>query len=270
MSTNPSTSITRSLTRRRFVHSAVTLAGTAAAGGLTLTPALATDLRDFMTSVKDQDDPVACNSCTAYAVVATVEGTYNKKHSGSGLAGPDLDEMDLFTNATPPPKGGCATDHWWPKYALEYCRNQGLAWEGDSAKPRIKATPKNLLQVKLSDTQAAMKGHIDTTGPVIAVMVQYDDFYLFGDYWFQEKGNVQNSAVYSPGIAASGKKRHPGQIVGGHVVSIVGYDGNKSWICKNSWGKDWNGDGYVLIAQGKGGNAECYIDLIDVWGVTVA
>src|SRR5215472_1606039 len=162
MSMDPNTSITRSLTRRRFINSAATLAGTAAGAGLTWTPAQATDLRTFMTSVKDQDDPVGGNSCTAYAVVATVEGTYNKKHSGSGLAGPDLDEMDLFTNATPAPKGGCATDHWWPKYALEYCRNRGLAWEGDPAKPRIKGTPKNLLQVgDLTQTKKNMKDHID-------------------------------------------------------------------------------------------------------------
>jgi Papain family cysteine protease len=273
MPTHPSTSIARPLTRRRFINSAATLAGTTAAAGLTWTPAQATDLRqsNLITPVKDQDDPVACNSCTAYAVVATVEGTYNKKHPGLGPMGPDLDEMDLFTRATPAPKGGCATDHWWPKYALTYCQNRGLAWEGNANKQRINATPKNLLLVgDLNKTQKAMKDHIDNTGPVIAVMLQYEDFYLFGDYWSQENPQMPNPSVYSPGITASGKKRHPGQIVGGHVVSIVGYNGNNNWICKNSWGKDWNGDGYVLIAQGKGGNAECYIDLIDVWGVVVA
>jgi hypothetical protein len=256
------------LTRRRLINGAATLAGAAAAGGFATTPACATDLRDqgLITSVKDQDFPVACNSCTAFAVVATIEGTYNKTHPGSGPAGPDFDEIDLFTNAGP--STGCATTHWWPKNALAYCQGTGLAWEGMPTKPRVKVTPKNLLRATPNQTQAAMKNHIDSIGPVIAVMVQYEDFYLFGDFWAQQNPtNTRNPNVYSPGTFAPGRHRRPGPVVGGHVVSIVGYNHNDSWICKNSWGDAWNGDGYVLIAQGRGVNAECYIDLIDVWGV---
>jgi hypothetical protein len=266
------------VSRRHFITGTASVAGGAAAGELFSSPVMGAppptdyDLRaapDYITSVKDQDSPITCNACTAFAVVASVEGTYNKKNNSSGNQGPDLDEMDLFNNAGT--SGGCATSHWWPKLALDYCQTQGLKWQS-LPNPRIKTTPVNLLDVNddVNQTQKNIKDHIFNNGPVIAVMVQYQDFYIFGDYWFQQNNNMPNPNVYSPGTYAPGKHRLPGPIVGGHVVLIVGYNGNKSWICKNSWGTDWNGDGYFLVEQGKpNGIAETYIDRIDVWGVSI-
>jgi len=138
----------------------------------------------------------------------------------------------------------------------------GLKWEG-SPKPRVYAAATYLLTDKLNETQDKMKDWISSRGPVIAVMVQYDDFYQFGKEWSDNNGTAQNTNVYGPG-----KKKDPGKIVGGHTIAIVGYSQNKYWICKNSWGP-WNGDGFIFIEQGQGNRAETYIDLIDVWGVTV-
>jgi C1A family cysteine protease len=36
------------------------------------------------------------------------------------------------------------------------------------------------------------------------------------------------------------------ELVGGHAVAIVGYD-KKGFILRNSWGKDWNGNGYITF-----------------------
>jgi C1A family cysteine protease len=264
------------VTRRSFINGTATLTGGVAAGRFFLSPVLAAapptdfDLRTpgYITSVKNQDLPSPCNACTAFGVVATVEGTYNKKNNSLGNQGPDLDEMDLFTHAPPPPgpSGGCATSHWWPKYALAYCQTIGLKWEG-SSNPRIKIDPPTPLldDNNLNKTQSNIKDWIYNKGPVVAVMVQYEDFFNFGDSWFKQNGNTPNPDVYSPG-----KHTPPGPIVGGHVVSVVGYKGNDYWICKNSWGRDWNGDGFFQVAQGKqNGIGETYIDRIDVWGVTV-
>jgi hypothetical protein len=249
------------------------------------------DLHDanvnYITSVENQDDPVECNACTAFAVVATVEGTFNKKNRLTGnpaTLGPDLDEMELFTKPAPP-LGGCKTSHWWPKHALARGLVLGLAWEGDPAKPRIEL--KNfvsLLEPSLRQTQDRMKDWIFNRGPVAAVMLQYRDFYDWGKYWQTNHAGQSNvSHVYFPGAPMPGsgapvdpdKPGDPGPIVGGHVVSIVGYNDTSSipfWICKNSWGKEWNGDGYILIAQGRSGHPaipKCFIDSIDVYGVIV-
>jgi hypothetical protein len=192
--------------------------------------------------------------------VAAVECTYNKKNNSSGTTGPDLDEVDLFTNPGPP--AGCATTHWWPRHALAYCMTNGLKRQGSSG--RIFAAASYLVENKVNDTQEKMKEWIFNNGPVIGVMVQYDNFYQFGKDWYDANRNQPNTNVYAPG-----KHKNPGQVKGGHSIAIVGYFKNDYWICKNSWGKDWNGDGYVYIEQGKGKYGETYIDCIDVWGVTV-
>jgi len=291
--------------RRRFLAAA-----TAAAGGALIAegtwaaqpkkqPAAAPpaflDLRDsnFITSVKDQG---TCNACTAFAIVATVEATFNKKHGQNGAQGPDLDELELFSQPTSP-HGGCNTSHWWPRDALLRCQSRSLAWEGNPAKPRLPiAGFQSLLDPnnKVRETQKAMKQWLVDTGPVAAVMIQYEDFHNWGKSWAQQYPGKKNCNVYTPGAqwapcasttlssstqskvrSGAGSAPPPVPIVGGHVVSIVGYDdrgANKHWICKNSWGPTWNGDGYVLIAQGSPsasgpqGVGSCYIDFIDVWG----
>jgi C1A family cysteine protease len=254
-------------TRRNFISGTAALTAGAATGGLLASPSSAAsydpsfDLRTggYVTPVQDQG--VTCNSCTAYAVVAAVECTYNKKNGFSGATGPNLDEMDLFTNPGPPM--GCVTTHWWPRFALAYCMTNGLKWEG-SSNPRVYAAATYLLTDKLNDTKDRMKEWIYNKGPVIAVMVQYDNFYQFGKDWFTSNGSVPNTTAYSPG-----KHKDPGKVVGGHTIAIIGYDQNKHWICKNSWGQTWNGDGFVYIEQGQGNRAETYIEFIDVWGVSV-
>ena len=293
--------------RRRFLATA-----TAAAGGALLpatawpaTPSKAPtaalpqafDLRNdngknYITSVKDQDQPNACNACTAFAVVATVEGTFNKKNQQMGSQGPDFDEMALFLAPVSGPgdvaSGGCGTSHWWPKYALARCQSTGLQWQGSPTKPpQHIETFKSLLSEdpnqnpinNLKQTQDAIKTWLTSNGPVAAVMVQYEDLFAWGKAWADQHPGSANPNVYSPGkMASPGPHRPPLPIVGGHVVSIVGYNdtGQKYWICKNSWGPAWNGDGYVLIEQGSAsgpgpvGIGSCYIDLIDVWGVTIS
>jgi hypothetical protein len=302
--------------RRRFLKSATAVAGGALLPGIAwATAERCHDLRcvngkNYITPVKDQDDPAPCNACTAFAVVAMVEGTYNKSQP-QPVAGLDLDEMKLFNANTTPPSGGCATSHWWPKYALQVCKDNGLYWENPPTQQPLKIGHfESLLRPSLNLTQNAMKDWIVNTGPVIAVMVQYEDFYSWGKVWSEQNPGVRNVQVYEPGVeldlcpsatpsplcqcqpvASTGsgstptgssdlsyakrtmtpaRKRTVGPIIGGHVVCIVGFD-SASWICKNSWGNAWNGDGYVLIAQGKASAAnipKCYIDEIDVYGVS--
>jgi Papain family cysteine protease len=302
--------------RRRFLKTA-----TAAAGGALLPqsvwsagPPQTYNLRDdggknYITAVKDQEDPVPCNACTAFAVAAAVEGTFNKFNLQSGTpsvppTSPKLDAMELFLRTSSGPydvgSGGCGTSHWWPKYALARCQSPapGLLEAGSSPATykQIKGF-KNLLAQgnpnpiqNLADTQENMRCWIHSKGPVLAVMVQYEDLYAWGKNWSDAHPDMANPHVYAPGamlpvcdttasapakaqpLATSKRPRVP--IVGGHVVAIVGYNNPKKyWICKNSWGADWNGDGFVLIEQGSAGGSGpigvggCYIDLIDVWGV---
>jgi C1A family cysteine protease len=253
--------------RRQFLNGATALAaGVAADSVIPRSAWAATDFEDlrtynYITPVKNQD---SCNACTAFAVVATIEGTYHKQ-IGLDNEPLNLSEAQLFFAAGP--RNKCDASHWWPEDALAYCASVGLAREeptgftrkGTKDLIKIKGA-KRLLHNKLEKTQDAMKQWITDKGPVIAVMLEYSDFYNY-------RGGA---APYVPGYSSTNPSPF---IVGGHAVSIVGYDAraNKNhWICKNSYGKEWNTDGYVNIPLGQTQNNKpaTYIDSIDVWGVT--
>ena len=64
-------------------------------------------------------------------------------------------------------------------------------------------------------------------GPLVAHMVVYEDL----DYY--EEGVYEHTW---------------GELSGGHVVIIVGWDdADGAWIAKNSWGTDWGEDGFFRI-----------------------
>lgn len=79
-------------------------------------------------------------------------------------------------------------------------------------------TPRSPEEVKL----ALLKG------PLMTTLTVYSDFVVYG------------SGIY----------RHTtGEYLGGHAVSIVGYnDAERYWIIRNSWSKDWGENGYVRVS----------------------
>jgi C1A family cysteine protease len=59
------------------------------------------------------------------------------------------------------------------------------------------------------------------------------------------------SSFETPGVAKTGQMTMPGageSVLGGHAVSVVGYDRTKKvWICRNSWGTGWGDQGYFYM-----------------------
>lgn len=73
-----------------------------------------------------------------------------------------------------------------------------------------------------------IKQNLITHGPLVVCIHFPNDFFNY------------RHGVYTPG---------PGQIVGGHVVALVGYDdANSCWILKNSWGTRWGEDGWFRLS----------------------
>jgi hypothetical protein len=293
--------------RRNFLKISAGLTAGIATEGLSIQPALAPgpppkwDLRNDTDTGKNYistpQDQLMCHSCTAFGVVATIEGTYNKVNNidisaANALA---LSEAQLFFCGGPALR--CGTSHWWPEDALIYCAQFGLAARSDYPYPNSTdirdewktwchvppGNPPILMKIKNDttfNTVDDIKNWIASTGPVVAVMLEYQDFKPFGDNY---KGAAPNTGIYVPQPTATinGNQQTNG-IVGGHVLSIIGYDAsdpkpeNQYWICKNSWGTNWNSDGFVRIQIGggnknvKGNNYNCLIDSLDVRGVTLS
>lgn len=273
-------------TRRGFLKSAASLTGAAVLGSQApliqsaamaqVTPTATLGPADVDISIagymNDPRDQGACNSCTAHAVVATMEATYNVKN---GFKQPATRKHFSVAQLSfcPGAPYQCNTTHWWPYEALLYCKAMGLVdealWKYTSI--ALKQYPNvNWCEVKFADLASAqkitsftrlasaadIKAQLDLTtqsphagGPVIAVMLEYQDLFSWS----------QGNTVYEPVPSKDNR------VVGGHVVSIVGYTGNDYWICQNSWGPTWNGTGYFRVKQ----NGATLIDAIDMWIVAV-
>ena len=187
---------------------------------------------DYTTSVKNQ---APCPSCEAYGAVAALE-TMVQYEVGYPFDC-DLSEMHLFLWS-----GG--TCRWGVN--LQNCTNflqeYGVPDEGCFPDPhRAWDTPCNESlpgwenrTVKIEDwgwvslDEDAMKQALIEYGPLVICVLVYDDF-------FNYKRGIYRSLW--------------GEVKGGHVISLFGYDDDKRyWLVKNSWGDKWGEDGWIRVS----------------------
>lgn len=194
--------------------------------------------KSYVTPIKDQK---SCGSCVAFGTVASVESTvaYERRDPSIVL---DLSEAQLFY-CWAKAEGRNCSNGWWPERAFMAFRDKGVTFEdyfpytpGDQACNVNADWPNRNAKVtsyqKLASV-AAMKDWISTHGAIAACFVVYEDFFAY------------KTGVY---------KHVSGNQVGGHCVSIVGYDDPGGyWICKNSWGTGWGESGFFKIAYGQCG-----------------
>ena len=187
----------------------------------------------WVTSVKNQKN---CGSCVSFATCASLEARARIKEQDCRLD-IDLSEAHLFFCGA----GQACNKGWNFAPAMAQCKNVGVGAESMFPYiPRNQACKQipSIVKIDGHKTSASMLARMKSiadSGPVIAGIKVYEDFYYYG------------GGVY----------RHvSGAFKGLHAVCVVGYDDEKDfWIVKNSWGTNWGDQGYVYIAFG-----ECGID----------
>ncbi len=177
-----------------------------------------------------------CGSCVAFATIATLETQMNVT---SGI--PNLN-MELSPQALFECGGGACDYGWEPNLAAQYLVNTGVPDEA-CAPYTIGATGTDVSCSSICSDAAARSQRIASfttpngmdalkaalkQGPVVTTLQVYADFI---DY---------SSGVY---------QHVTGDVLGGHAVSIVGFDDNKqAWIIRNSWGRGWGMNGFAYVS----------------------
>jgi putative hemolysin len=233
---------------------------------------------DWTTPVKDQG---LCASCWAFAALGALEATHNIR-SGDPELNLDLSEEYLVSDCYPPLTchSGGASYH-----ALDFIMEHGVVsescmeyasadcnsdCEGCDAMPDYCSgslcddkCPEWEQTLQFTDSWDIFAPDPDTikqllieTGPIGAGMV----FGTHGE--FVHQGDSTWVYVCDGGYA-------------NHEVVIVGYnDPGQYWIVKNSYGTDWNDDGYFNVAYGSCIEGALYSiittnDLVDSDGDTI-
>lgn len=197
------------------------------------------DLREVpgrLSAVKDQGED--CNSCWAFAILASYEDNYFRKYGQSV----DLSEQQLVDCAGV--AQACAGGAW----PFAYMPANGLARESDygylSNSPlpgacQVPGKPAPFRTVALhavgantaSPTRAEIKRALCERGAVasqVNATPQFDAFH----------GTAPDDVFDQPAASASPN----------HAVAIVGWDDmRQAWLVRNSRGVSWGTDGYMWV-----------------------
>ncbi len=192
---------------------------------------------NWVTPVKDQGQ---CGSCWDFSAVGQIESWW-MIHNANPDSMIDLSEQFILSCSN---AGTCA-DGGWMHEALEFVKFNGVPPEACFDYRAVDGIPCSEACADWKDHTVTIPGWgwitygkiiVDNIksavyrNPVSAAFTVYSDFYSY------------HSGVYEHVF---------GEVEGGHAIVIVGWDDEEqSWICKNSWGKDWGQNGYFRIKWG--------------------
>jgi len=217
---------------------------------------------NWLTPVKDQG---MCGSCWAFSTVGVAESALEIAANDPGLT-PDLSEQYMVADCS------VVGDYQnccggYTSHALQFIRDQGIPDEacmtyidGDGCSCYGGTCDANCTYSssgKCSDRTCANRctdwssrlSRIKTYGSVATDRLSIKNALI-------AKGPLSASLYMGGTFDANGVYRCSVDDYPNHAVVLVGYnDAEKYWVVRNSWGSDWNGNGYFKIGYG-----ECQIE----------
>jgi len=191
------------------------------------------DGQNWVTPVLNQGN---CGSCVAYATVGTLETQMNVSRLAPFL------NMRYSTDALFACGGGGCESGWYPDAAASFLQTTGVPDEacmpslmsatGEDSSCSMKCSDSASRSQKISSINTpsnvdAVKAAL-RRGPLVTTLDVYADFIVYG------------SGVY---------KHTTGDYLGGHAISIIGFDdARRAWIIRNSWGPDWGDHGFAYVS----------------------
>jgi C1A family cysteine protease len=221
------------------------------------TPRKVVDLRMWASPVEDQ---LQLGSCVGQAIVGAFELMINQLFPEKFV---DLSRLFVYYNARlyeggyyldedagayvrdgikAVNKWGVCTETLWP-YVIEQFASAPSIQSYEDAKTRV--IQNYYRMTTLGDVIDAL----NSSYPVVISMNVYDSFY-----------NLTDSSMDTLPMPAARE-----ELIGGHAVSLVGYDLNKRLLlARNSFGADWGNNGYFWIPFEYAGK-----DVMDCWFFTI-
>jgi C1A family cysteine protease len=202
------------------------------------------DGNDWTTPIRDQDQD-KCGSCWAFGALSGMESCVKIWSNNSDL---NVDLSEQYPLSCSP--GSC--HGWYLDRMVKWIKTNGsipescFLYQADDTIPcdaKCAEWRESLIGIdgyqKVTANISVIKSALVTYGPLPATMDVYGDFY--------------------PNFTGGVYHHTSGAYVFGHCIAIVGYDDTGEegyWICKNSWGTGWGGEGgWFRIAYG-----ECKIE----------
>ncbi len=181
-----------------------------------------------------------CGSCVAFSTVATLEARTSIAY-GMPYLRASFSPQALFACGG----GGCETG-WYPDDAAKYLQTTGIPDEacmpytsgstGNDASCGQKCSDADARSMKIAGysqptsyggSPEAVKEALKK-GPLATTLTVYADFVTYGGGVYKHVG---------------------GAYLGGHAVSLVGYDDAKgAWLIRNSWGAEWGDGGFAWMS----------------------
>jgi C1A family cysteine protease len=192
--------------------------------GLTAAPVLpeSLDLRSGLPPVRNQGQEGAC---AAFSAASLREWQERKEYGATCYFSPQF----VYWN-----RENLSQSGMYLRDVMNILRKKGICPEDLCAQGKVASPEQITPEAKSAAENFLIKGYAQVTSPTeLKAALNTSGPCLIAMPVFQ-----QGPIFWKPTVLQK-------QVIGGHCVTVVGYDHKKGFLLRNSWGSMWGDDGYT-------------------------